>query len=81
MVPWLPVSPLEGLHFDFTPQASRKGASLAGIIMATAAAQPLGCALCKALLSQPQPDVPSLTAPAKEGLGLDHGGAADQQEL
>lgn len=46
--------------------------------MATAAAQLLACGLCKALLPHPQSDVPSLTALAKEGLGLDHGGAADQ---
>lgn len=60
--------PLEGLHFDFTSQASRKGASLAGITMAAAAAaQAMACVLCKALLSQPQHDVPSLTAPRSQG--------------
>lgn len=80
MMPWLLVSPLEGLNFDFTPQASRKGASLAGIIMAAAAAQPLACGLCKALLPQPQPDVSSLTAPAKEGLRFNQGVPQTSQE-
>ena len=78
MVPWLPVSPLEGLHFDLTPQQAEEVPHWAGITVAAAAAQPLARGLCRTLLPQPQHHGPPLTAPAKEGLRLGQGGASGQ---
>lgn len=77
-MPWFPVSPLEGLHFDFTPQQAEEVPHWAGITMAAAVAQALARGLRRTLLPQPQHDGPPLTAPAKGGLRLDHRGAAGQ---
>lgn len=72
MVPWLPVSPLEGLHLDFAPQQAEEVPHWAGITAAAAAAQSLARSPHRTLLPRPQHDGPPLTAPAKEGLRLDY---------
>jgi len=74
---WLPVSPLEGLHFDFTAQQAGEVPRWAGITVA-AAAQTLARSLCRTLLPQPWHDGSLLTAPAKEGLRLDQEGVTGQ---
>lgn len=78
MVPWLPVSPLEGLHLDFTLQQAEEVPHRAGITVAVAAAQPLARGFRGTFLPQPHHDGPPLTGPAKEGLRRDQGGAAAQ---
>lgn len=78
MVPRLPVSPLEGLHLDFTPQQAEEVPHRAGITVAVAAAQHLAHGFCGTFLPQAQHDGPPLTGPAKEGLRRDQGGATGQ---
>lgn len=77
MVPWLPVSPLEGLRFDFTPQQAEEVPHWAGITVAAAA---LACGLRRTLLPQPQHDGPPLTATAKESLRFDQRGDAGTKQ-
>lgn len=78
MILWLPVSPLEGLHFDFTPQQAEDVPHWAGTTVAAAAALLLARGLHRTLLPQAQHDGPPLAAPAKESLRLDKRGATSQ---